>query len=49
VQQLGIEPIVGFIESANTMALLWQMDASLIQGYYIAAPTPDMSYDFSDF
>jgi|GEM_PF-2151083 len=49
VQQHGIEPIVGFIESANTMALLWQMNASLIQGFYIAPPTPDMSYDFSDF
>lgn len=49
VQQRGIEPIVGFIESANTMAVLWQMNASLIQGYYIAPPTPEMSYDFSDF
>lgn len=49
VQQSGIEPIVGFIESANTMAMLWQMNASLIQGFYIAPPAPEMSYDFSDF
>lgn len=49
VQQQDVEPIVGFIESANTMAMLWQMNASLIQGFYIAPPTPEMSYDFSDF
>lgn len=49
VRRHQVEPIIGFIESANTMAMLWQMNASLIQGYYIAAPTPDMSYDFNDF
>lgn len=49
VHRHRVEPIIGFIESATTMAMLWQMNVSFIQGFYIATPAPDMAYDFRDF
>jgi EAL domain-containing protein (putative c-di-GMP-specific phosphodiesterase class I) len=48
LKEKNVESIVGFVESANTMATLWQMDVSLIQGYYMGAPSPDIG-QASDF
>jgi multidomain signaling protein FimX len=37
-KERGIKTIVGQVEDANAMALLWQLGANYIQGYHIQAP-----------
>lgn len=49
VKDSGCKSIVGYVESAANMAKLWQFEVALIQGYYIAQPTPEMTFEFSDF
>lgn len=39
--------IVPFIESPALMPTLWRLGVQYIQGYYLQAPQPNMSYDFN--
>lgn len=39
--------IVPFVESASTLATLWQAGVNYIQGYYLQGPSQSMDYDFS--
>lgn len=49
IEAKGVASIVGFVESANSMAMLWQTNASLIQGYYIASPISSLNNDMAEF
>ncbi|MAY14666.1 MULTISPECIES: EAL domain-containing response regulator [Thalassolituus] len=40
--------IVPLVESANSVASLWQLGVHFIQGYYVQPPQSAMSYNFSD-
>lgn len=40
--------IIPFVESASTMARLWQLNVGFIQGFYISPPVHEMDYIFSD-
>ena len=40
--------IVPLVESATSVASLWQMGVHFIQGYYVQAPQSALSFDFSD-
>ena len=39
--------IVPYVETATTMAALWQTGVNYIQGYFLQGPSPTMNYDFS--
>jgi EAL domain-containing protein (putative c-di-GMP-specific phosphodiesterase class I) len=39
--------IGGYVEGAMELAQLWQYDVDLVQGNFLAAPHPEMNYDFS--
>lgn len=39
--------IGGYVEGAMELAQLWQYDIDLVQGNFLAAPGPDMNYDFT--
>lgn len=39
--------IVPFVENASVLSTLWQAGAHYIQGHYLQAPAPEMTYDFS--
>src|SRR5690606_129455 len=39
--------IVPHIESATIIPNLWQAEVDFLQGYYIQAPNPEMTFDFS--
>jgi len=43
-----LKTIVPLVESASSVASLWQLGAHFIQGYYVQAPQAGMVYDFSD-
>ncbi len=40
--------IVPLVESATSVASLWQMGVHFIQGYYVQEPQAALSFDFSD-
>lgn len=40
--------IVPLVESASSVASLWQMGAHFIQGHYVQAPQSGMVFDFTD-
>lgn len=46
--QRDIKVIVPFVENAAVLATLWQVGADFIQGHYLQAPTPEMTYEFTD-
>lgn len=48
LQSMGKITIVPLVESASMLSALWQAGVNYIQGYYLQAPTTDMSYDFGD-
>lgn len=48
LQSMGKVTIVPLVESASMLSTLWQAGVNYIQGYYLQAPTTDMSYDFGD-
>ena len=39
--------VVPCVETATTMAALWQTGANYIQGYFLQAPSPVMDFEFS--
>jgi len=39
--------IVPLVETASTMAALWQTGVNYIQGYFLQGPSPKMNYEFS--
>jgi multidomain signaling protein FimX len=46
--QLGKLVLVGNVEDAPSLAILWQYGVNLIQGFFLQEPTPEMGYDFSE-
>ncbi len=48
LQSAGKLTIIPQVESAQTMASLWQAGVNYIQGYYVQAPVPEMNFDFGD-
>ena len=40
--------IVSHVASAATLATLWQLGASFIQGSYLQGPAPEMAYEFAE-
>jgi diguanylate cyclase (GGDEF)-like protein/PAS domain S-box-containing protein len=46
IQEQGKMSIVPMIESASTLAQLWQTGVNYIQGYFLQAPSNGMDYDF---
>src|SRR5699024_10500267 len=48
LQNAGKLTIMPRVESASVLATLWQAGVNYIQGYYLQAPAPEMSYDFGD-
>lgn len=48
LQSAGKLTIVPLVENAGVLATLWQAGVNYIQGYYLQAPVPEMSYDFGD-
>ncbi|WP_323751300.1 EAL domain-containing protein [Marinobacter sp.] len=48
LQNSGKLTIVPQVENASILATLWQAGVNYIQGYYLQAPTREMSYDFGD-
>ncbi len=43
----GSSTIAQFVESANSLSLLWQAGVNYIQGYFVQEPSTSMQYDFS--
>ncbi|MFT5033278.1 MAG: EAL domain-containing protein (putative c-di-GMP-specific phosphodiesterase class I) [Bacteroidia bacterium] len=48
VKEAGSKAIVTGVESATTLATLWQLKPDYVQGSYIRSPTSSMDYDFGD-
>ncbi|PAV26455.1 diguanylate cyclase/phosphodiesterase [Tamilnaduibacter salinus] len=48
LQSAGKLTIVPLVENASVLATLWQAGVNYIQGYYLQAPVPEMTYDFGD-
>ncbi|GAA3927295.1 EAL domain-containing response regulator [Litoribacillus peritrichatus] len=46
IQSQGKMSIIPMIESASTLAQLWQTGVNYIQGYFLQAPSDAMNYDF---
>lgn len=47
LQQEKSQIIIPMVESASTLAALWQTGAHYVQGYYFQQPAAQMVYDFS--
>jgi len=43
----GGSTIAQFVESANSLSLLWQTGVNYIQGYFVQEPSTSMQYDFT--
>lgn len=43
-----IAPVMPNVDSASTLAVLWQLGLSFIEGDYLQPAQPQMSYDFTD-
>lgn len=48
LKEEGQQVIVPHIETATIIPTLWQASVDLIQGHYVQAPRPDMTYQFAD-
>ncbi len=48
VQEAGSKAIVSGVESAATLATLWQLKPDYVQGSYIHSPSASMDYDFGE-
>ena len=48
LHEMDLKTIVPLVESASSVASLWQLGAHFIQGYYVQAPQAGMEYNFSD-
>ncbi len=46
-RETGGATIAQFVESANSLSLLWQTGINYIQGYFVQEPSSSMQYDFS--
>lgn len=47
VKEEGVSVIVPHVETASIIPTLWQGSVDFIQGHYVSAPLPAMSFDFS--
>lgn len=48
LKEEGQQVIVPHIETAAIIPTLWQANVDMIQGHYVQAPQPDMTYQFAD-
>jgi diguanylate cyclase (GGDEF)-like protein len=48
LQGMGKLTIVPLVENASVLSTLWQAGVNYIQGYYLQAPTAEMTYDFTE-
>lgn len=48
LQEMEKQIIVPMVDSANTLATLWQMGADFVQGDYVQAAQDGMSYNFEE-
>lgn len=48
VQEVGSKAIITGVESAATLATLWQLKPDYVQGGYIHSPSLTMDYDFGE-
>ena len=48
INEQSTQAIISNIEHASALAVLWQLGVDYIQGNYLAAPTPEMDYEFTD-
>ncbi len=48
VREQGAKAVVPEVNSASTLAALWQMQPDYIQGSYVHEPGPEMDYEFAD-
>ncbi len=46
-RETGGATIAQFVESANSLSLLWQAGVNYIQGYFVQEPSASMQYDFT--
>jgi diguanylate cyclase (GGDEF)-like protein/PAS domain S-box-containing protein len=47
VHTRDVSSIMTFVESASSLATLWQLGAHYVQGFYLQPPMETMDYDFS--
>ena len=45
--QQGVKTVVMGVEDANSLALLWTVGISYIQGYFLQEPSEHISYEFT--
>ncbi len=48
LQTHGKLTITPLVENATILSTLWQVGVNYIQGYYLQAPSTDMTYDFNE-
>ena len=48
VQEAGSKALVAGVESAATLATLWQLKPDYVQGAYVHSPSRKMDYDFGE-
>jgi len=46
IQHLDIKIIAASVEDARSLSVLWKLGVSHIQGHFLQAPSPSMTYDF---
>lgn len=47
IHERGVSSVMTFVESAATLAMLWQLGAHYMQGFYLQPPMETMDYDFT--
>lgn len=49
IQEYDIKSVAVGVDDANSLAVLWTIGVSYIQGYYLQEPSENIDYDFSSF
>ncbi|MBB3048543.1 PAS domain S-box-containing protein [Litorivivens lipolytica] len=48
LQEVGSKTVIQGVDSAATLATLWQLKPDYVQGSYVQAPSTELDYDFGD-
>jgi diguanylate cyclase (GGDEF)-like protein len=48
ISEKSINAIISNVENASSMAVIWQIGVDYIQGGYLAPPSNEMNYEFTD-
>lgn len=46
-RQAGVFTVAQFVETANTLAVLWGTGVDYVEGYFLQPPGKDLTYDFA--